>query len=255
MDPNPDLDVAARTLRLLTLLQVRATWSAAELAERTGTSPRTLRRDLRRLAGLGYEVVSKPGPGGHYRLAAGTRLPPMVFDDDEVVALVAGLRMAEQGPTAEAAARALVKLRQVLPRRLAALAADVAAYSETLVLDQADVEVETEGVLGPLTAAAAADLGVRISYTDQHGTTSRRRVDSVLCLLVRGQWYVLAYDLDRVDWRVFRLDRMREVVSDRPTAPRDPPADDLATWLRTDLGRVKIDPEQHGGRPLPEQAG
>lgn len=183
-------------------------------------------------------VVSKPGSGGHYRLAAGTRLPPMVFDDDEVVALVAGLRMAEQGPTAKAAARALVKLRQVLPRRLAAVAADVAAHSETLVLDEADDEAETGDVLGPLTAAAG--LGVRFAYTDQHRTASRRRVDSVRCLYVRGRWNALAYDLDRVDWRVFRLDRMREVVSDTPAARRDPPADDLATWLRTDFGRAKI---------------
>lgn len=231
-----DVDVAARTLRLLTLLQTRPTWPAAELAERTGTTPRTLRRDLRRLAGLGYEVMSRPGPGGHYRLAAGTRLPPMVFDDEEVVALVAGLRMAEQSPTAEAARSALVKLRQVLPRRLAAIAADVAAHSETLVDDESDAD----DILAPLTAAAAADLLVRFSYIDQHGTASRRRVDSVRCLFSHGRWYVLAYDLDRVDWRVFRLDRIREVIGDRPTGRRDPPVDDLAAWLRTDFGRTGV---------------
>ncbi|MEV5634107.1 helix-turn-helix transcriptional regulator [Micromonospora tulbaghiae] len=229
-----DHDVAARTLLLLTLLQTRPAWPAAELAERIGVSPRTLRRDLRRLAELGYEVVGRPGPGGHYRLAVGARVPPMVFDDDEVVALVVGLRMAEQGQAAEAAARALVKLRRVLPRRLAALATDVAAHSETVVLDRARPQ---DALLGPLTAAAAADLGVRFAYTDQHGTTSRRRVDSVRCLFVRGRWNVLAYDLDRTDWRVFRLDRIRDVVGDGATTRRDPPADDLATWLRTDFGR------------------
>ncbi|RBJ02081.1 hypothetical protein DRA43_17455 [Micromonospora provocatoris] len=57
------------------------------------------------------------------------------------------------------------------------------------------------------------------------------------CLFVRGRWNVLAYDLDRTDWRVFRLDRIRDVVGDGATTRRDPPADDLATWLRTDFGR------------------
>lgn len=231
-------DVAGRTLRVLILLQTRPRWPAAELANRIGTSARTLRRDLRRLAGLGYEVIGRPGPGGHYRLASGTRLPPMVFDDDEVLALVVGLRMAEQGPNVEAAARALVKLRQVLPRGSAALAADVAAHSETLVLDEAVDQGQPGDVLGSLTAAAAADLAVRFSYTDQHGNQSRRRVDSVRCLFVRGRWNVLAYDLDRMDWRVFRLDRIRELDTGKPTARRDPPAEDLATWLRTDFGRT-----------------
>lgn len=234
-----DSDVTARTLRLLTLLQVRATWSAAELLERTGTSSRTLRRDLGRLNALGYQIIGKPGPGGHYRLAPGTRMPPLVFDDDEVVALVAGLRMAEQSATGESAVRALVKLRQVLPHRLASLAEDVAAHSETLALD----EPPADDLLGPLTAAAAADLGVAFSYTDQHGTESRRTVDSVRCLYVRGRWSVLAYDHDREDWRVFRLDRIRGLTTNSPAARRDPPAEDLTAWLRTDFGRVKAGQE------------
>jgi predicted DNA-binding transcriptional regulator YafY len=227
-------DAAARALRLLILLQTRASWPAAELAERMGTSKRTLRRDLSRLAALGYEVASKPGPGGHYRLTAGGRLPPMVFDDDEVVALVTGLRMAEQGPVAEPASRALAKLGQVLPRPLAGLAAGVAEHSETITFE----DPGADDVLGELLAAASAGLSVRFTYTGPHGPGSRRRVDSARCLLVRGRWYALAYDLDRQDWRVFRLDRIGAVVSGRPVARRRPPSDDLATWLRTDFGRA-----------------
>lgn len=230
-----DTDVAARTLRLLTLLQARTKWSAAELLQRTGTSDRTLRRDLQRLTDLGYEVVSKPGPGGYYQLDAGTRMPPMVFEDDEVVALISGLRMAEQSTDSEAAGRALVKLRQVLPRRLAALAAALATHSETVTLDEAP----TGDLIGSLMTAAAADLGARFAYTDQHGAASQRRVDSIRCLFVRGRWSALAFDLDRMDWRVFRLDRIRDVVvADEAATRRDPPADDLAAWLRTDFGRT-----------------
>jgi predicted DNA-binding transcriptional regulator YafY len=228
-----ELDVTSRALRLLSLLQSRAEWPAADLCERTGSSPRTLRRDLQRLASLGYEITSKPGPGGHYRLAQGTRIPPMVFDDDEVVALVAGLRAVEQGPAAEAASRALAKLRQVLPPRLASLATDVAAHTETLVLD----ETATADLLGPLTAAASAGLEVRFSYTDQHGFHSDRQLDSVRCLFVRGRWYVLGFDRGRVDWRLFRLERIHDVTSGSTAPKRALPSDDLASWLLTDFGR------------------
>lgn len=234
-----DTDVAARCLRLLTLLQTRPTWPAAELAERLDVAPRTLRRDLQRLTSLGYGIESRPGPGGHYRLSAGSRLPPMVFDDDEVVALVAGLRMSERGPTAEAASRALIKLTQVLPRRLAALAAGVVEATETVDLDPPEVPGSVqEELLTKLTAAAAGDLLTTFAYVDQHGVASRRRADSVRCLFTRGTWSLLAFDLDRDGWRVFRLDRVRDVVGHRPAPRRDPPADDLAAWMRSDFGRL-----------------
>jgi predicted DNA-binding transcriptional regulator YafY len=88
-------DPAARTLRLLALLYSRPSWNGAELADRLGVSPRTLRRDIERLERLDYQVRSRPGPGGYYALGAGTRTPPLMFDDDEVLALVAALRMIE----------------------------------------------------------------------------------------------------------------------------------------------------------------
>lgn len=236
-----DHDIAGRTLRLLTLLQTRPTWAAADLASRLEVPPRTLRRDLQRLISLGYQVDSKPGPGGHYRLAAGARLPPLVFDDDEVVALIAGLRAVEQGAAAEAASRAIAKLRQVLPPRLASLAADVADATESLHLDPPG-ELVHEDVLGPLTTAGAADLVATFDYTDRHHVASQRRVDSIRCLLSRGHWYLLAFDLDRADWRVFRLDRIQQVAAKHPAPRRNPPADDLATWMLTDFGRLDQPP-------------
>src|SRR5687767_13439155 len=98
-------DPTARTLRLLALLQARPTWAAAELARRLGASPRTLRRDLDRLRRLGYIVEGRPGPGGHYALRPGRRIPPLLFDQDEVVAVVAALRMAEERLAGDAPAR------------------------------------------------------------------------------------------------------------------------------------------------------
>src|SRR5512146_2366689 len=123
-------NTSSRALRLLSLLQNHRFWPGAELAERLGVSPRTLRRDVDRLRELGYPVTAHPGVDGGYQLASGAALPPLVVDDEEAVALAVGLRLATHGATgqastaqdatdhgtvAEAAARALAKVTQVMP--------------------------------------------------------------------------------------------------------------------------------------------
>ncbi len=111
---------SARLLSLLSLLQARRDWPGPLLAERLGISPRTLRRDVDRLRELGYPVVAAKGPDGGYRLDAGTRMPPLHFDDEQAVALAVALSAA--GATGagieDAAARALATVRQVMPARL-----------------------------------------------------------------------------------------------------------------------------------------
>ncbi|BFO17886.1 hypothetical protein SHKM778_42740 [Streptomyces sp. KM77-8] len=111
---------SARLLSLLSLLQARRDWPGALLAERLGVSPRTVRRDIDRLRELGYPVAAFKGPDGGYRLDAGTRLPPLLFDDEQAVALAVALRTAAASGAAirEDAARALATVRQVLPARL-----------------------------------------------------------------------------------------------------------------------------------------
>ncbi len=228
-------DPTARTLRLLGLLQTRTEWPAAELAARLGASGRTLRRDLDRLRSLGYDVQSRPGPGGHYALRGGGRMPPLLFESDEVVAVVAALRMVEERVSGDAVQRALAKLARLLPPDTTGTARAVTAASETARWDPPDLDLAS---LEALTGAGAADRAVTFGYEDQHGRPSQRRVDTVRCLYSRGEWYVVAHDLDRDDWRVFRLDRVREVVvGDRRPRSRAGPADDLVTWLATDFGR------------------
>src|SRR5580698_143413 len=125
-------NTSSRALRLLSLLQNHRFWPGPELADRLDVSPRTLRRDVDRLRELGYPVTAHPGVDGGYQLASGAALPPLMVDDDEAVALAVGLRLATQGAStqgttapeadhgtvAEAAARALAKVTQVMPARL-----------------------------------------------------------------------------------------------------------------------------------------
>src|SRR3984885_14932786 len=135
-------NTSSRTLRLLSLLQNHRYWPGPELAGRLSVSPRTLRRDVDRLRELGYPVTAHPGVDGGYQLASGAALPPLVVDDEEAVALAVGLRLATQGARgpgvtgqdsadhgtiAEAAARALAKITQVMPARLRRRAEAVAA--------------------------------------------------------------------------------------------------------------------------------
>ena len=235
-----DTDPTARALRLLALLQARRAWTPRELADRLGVSTRTLRRDLARLASLDYRVESRPGPGGYYALVAGGRVPPLAFDDDEVLAIVAGLRMVQDVTADDSADRALAKLRQVLPRRLAAVAGTVIERTRTVPRSAPSVDL---GVVGALARAAAEERSVAFDYEDAAGRRSSRRVDSAVCLHSRGQWYVVAFDLDRDDWRIFRADRVSALRTGPRAARREGPLDDLTTWLTTDLGRLPAGPD------------
>ncbi|HEX6340964.1 helix-turn-helix transcriptional regulator [Umezawaea sp.] len=113
------LDTSSRLLALLALMQSRPAWSGSELAERLNVTGRTIRNDVDRLRELGYPVDAVRGPAGHYRLGVGAKLPPLLLDDDEAVAVAIGLR-AGRGVAGieDSAARALAKLQQVLPHRL-----------------------------------------------------------------------------------------------------------------------------------------
>src|SRR4051794_41858798 len=85
---------SSRLLSLLSMLQARRDWPGGLLAERLGVSERTVRRDVDRLRELGYPVQAVKGPDGGYRLEAGSRLPPLLFDEEQAGALAGALRVA-----------------------------------------------------------------------------------------------------------------------------------------------------------------
>jgi predicted DNA-binding transcriptional regulator YafY len=217
-------DVSRRMLILLSTLQTGRTWSGSDLAARLDTSPRTLRRDVDRLRELGYPVETRPGPGGHYRLVAGTAMPPLLLDDDEAVAIAVGLRLAanasgepDDEPGDEASARALRKLEQVLPSRLRIRVAAVHGGTETASVPGAAVSTR---LLSRVGAAAQQHERLRFTYRTRDGNVTERRVEPYRQVLLGRRWYLLGWDLDRGEWRTFRLDR---VTAARTTGERFPP--------------------------------
>ncbi len=216
-------DTTSRALALLNLLQTHRHWPGTELAGRLGVTERTVRRDVDRLRELGYRVESTPGAAGGYRLEAGSAVPPLLLTDDEAVTMAIGLRVAATQQLvggAEVTLTALAKLEQVLPsalrRRVNALAASVqpARIGETPVVSPA--------IIGEIALAARDSERLRLRYVDGAGVESIRRVEPHVLAPAGRKWYLLCWDLDREDWRTFRIDRIESVEHTRVLfAPRD----------------------------------
>ncbi|MFD8786698.1 helix-turn-helix transcriptional regulator [Kitasatospora sp. NPDC059599] len=225
---------SSRLLTLLSLLQTRRDWSGADLAERLDVTPRTVRRDVDRLRELGYPIVAFMGPAGGYRLNAGSQLPPLLFDDGQAVALALALQTAAADTTiGEDAARALATIRQVMPARLRhridTLRVTAARPPTTGTTSPAGTEL-----LAELSRAIHAREELRFAYG--HDTTGPdgppRRAQPHHLLTWHGHWYLIAWDLDRDDWRTFRADRMRPRTPTGPRfTPRELPGDGPAAFL------------------------
>ncbi|AUG78172.1 DeoR family transcriptional regulator [Kitasatospora sp. MMS16-BH015] len=227
-------DTPARLLALLSLLQTPREWPGSELADRLEVSPRTIRRDVERLRELGYPVEASRGPEGGYRLVAGAAMPPLLLDDEEAVAIAVGLRSAASGAVEgieEAAVRALAKLVQVLPARLRHRVGAISAATVPLALGGGGPRVDPE-VLTVLANATTAQERLRFAYLAADGAASRRVVEPHRLVATGRRWYLLGYDLDRADWRIFRVDRLTEpFATGARVTPRELPAEDAAAYV------------------------
>jgi predicted DNA-binding transcriptional regulator YafY len=280
-------DPAGRLLHLLSLLQLRPDWGGEELADRLDVTTRTVRRDVDRLRTLGYPVEAVAGVGGGYRLGAGAKLPPLLLDDDEAVAVAIGLRTAAGGTVsgmAESAVGALAKLEQVLPDRL---------RQRVRALDQATQPLDFEppvvdqATLVLLAQCCRGNERVRLTYTDGQGATGERTIEPFRLVPTGRRWYLVARDVRRDGWRTFRVDRIadpvatghRFVVGDEPDVPSlvstsisvapyahqavvrfDAPAADVARRVPPTVGHVEPHGEsacilRTGGNHLPSLLG
>jgi len=217
------MGTSGRLLRLLSLLQTPRDWTGAELAERLEVSPRTIRNDVERLRALGYPVHATRGQVGGYRLEAGASLPPLLLEDDEAVAVAIGLRTATSGAVTgieETSLRALAKLEQVLPPRLRRQVSTLQRV--TVHVRRRPVPTIDPAILTELARLARERFTLRFDYSDRRQTASQRRVEPYRIVNTGQRWYLVAWDLDREDWRTFRVDRMREGMSPGPRfTPRE----------------------------------
>ncbi|MGR4878523.1 helix-turn-helix transcriptional regulator [Streptomyces sp. LARHCF249] len=234
---------SARLLSLLSLLQARRDWPGALLAERLDVSPRTVRRDVDRLRELGYPVVAFKGPDGGYRLEAGAELPPLLFDDEQAVALAVALQVAAATGAGieEAAARALATVRQVMPARLRRRIDTLRFTAVERATTRPDPQADS-GVLMALSAAVHAREELRFDYAsvpvsppgadDAPAPLPPRRAQPHHLVTWGGRWYLVAWDLDREDWRTFRADRITPRTPTGPRfAPRELPGGDVAAFV------------------------
>jgi predicted DNA-binding transcriptional regulator YafY len=244
------VQTSARLLALLSLLQVRREWTGQELADRLEVGPRTIRRDVDKLRSLGYPIEAAPGVAGGYRLGSGGELPPLLLDDAEAVAVAVGLRTGASGTISgieETSVRALAKLEQVLPSRLRRRVSALADATSAFAVDGPRIDAD---MLATLAGACRDSAQIRFSYVAKDERASQRHAEPSSVVHSGYRWYLVAFDLDRDDWRTFRIDRIRGRVQvagrgRRRTVPGGDPAAFVNQRLRASSAE---DPDAAPGR-------
>lgn len=242
MSAVPASLTSQRLLALLSLLQSHREWGAAALATKLQVSERTVRRDVDRLRELGYTIASMRGPDGGYQLGAGEQLPPLLFDEEQAIAIAVALRTASTvgAGIEEGAERALRTISQILPERLARRIAllEVAAATTS---EAARVEVNSEMLLR-IGEAIQRQEEIRFRYqraslpktTEERGP---RRIEPHHLLLSSGRWYLIGWSAEADEWRILRADRMRLMTHNgrrftRRTVPGASPSEFLAARFK-----------------------
>jgi predicted DNA-binding transcriptional regulator YafY len=202
-------ETSARLLQVLTLLQVRDAWSGTDLAERLGVTTRTVRRDIEKLRDIGYPVTAVKGFAGGYKLGVGARVPPLLLDDEEAVAMAITLRTAAASGVSgigETALRALIKLEQVLPARLRHRVKALKLSMVETPVSAAPIDAE---VLTSIGAACRDHQGLRLDYQRPGGSIDSHIVEPYELITWGSRWYLVAWDKGRADWSTFQVDRIR----------------------------------------------
>lgn len=198
-----------RVLTVLELLQSHHRLTGPELAARLEVNARTARRYITMLQDMGIPIEAERGRYGAYRLRPGFKLPPLMFSEDEALAVTLGLLVARRlglAVAAPAVEGALAKIERVLPP---ALRERLQAVQAALVLDIAGAESQpTAAVVIELSAAASSGRRVLMCYRTERGEESERPFDPYGIVYRQGRWYAVGYCHMRAALRMFRLDRV-----------------------------------------------
>jgi predicted DNA-binding transcriptional regulator YafY len=224
-----------RVLAVLALLQAHGRMSGSELAQRLEVNIRTLRRYIVMLQDLGIPIEAERGRYGAYLLSAGFKLPPMMFTNEEALALTVGLISARRlnlADTDRAVESALAKLERVMPLELKSR---VRALTETITLNasHASSTPPSEVVLSTMSSAAQLQQRVHIQYRPPQGPDTERDFDPYGLTYYLQKWYVVGYCHLRQDLRSFRLDRITNIHAVNAHFERPAGFDPLAHMMQT----------------------
>ena len=228
----------ARVLAVLELLQTHRRMTGAQLASRLAVDGRTVRRYVALLQDIGIPLTAERGRDGAYMLVAGFKLPPMMFTDDEALALSVGL-LAARGlglaSAAAAASSAQAKLERVMPD---ALKRRARAVDETVTLELSRPTAPADNAaLAALTAAAQSRDRVRLRYRPRTGEVTERGFDAYGLAYRSGRWYAVGWCHLRHGLRSFRLDRVEDVQR-LPVSFERPERFDALAHLTTSIARL-----------------
>jgi predicted DNA-binding transcriptional regulator YafY len=233
-----------RILTVLELLQTHGRIGGPELAARLAVDPRTVRHYVARLQELGIPVVADRGRAGGYRLRPGFKLPPLMFGDDEALAVTLGLLAVRRFgllPGGTGVDGALAKLDRVLPHtlreRLRAADRTLAFAGDPEGARMAAREPVRDRVLLALSDAARDGHTVRARYRSWRGEASERAIDPYGLVFANGRWYLAGHDHLRQAVRVFRVDRVAGVEATRERF-EPPPGFDAVAHVERSLARV-----------------
>ena len=234
-------ETSSRLLSLLALMQSRPAWPGSELAERLGVSTRTIRNDIDRLRELGYPVDATRGAAGYYQLGVGAKLPPLLLDDEEAVAVAVGLRTgAGVSGMEESSARALAKLEQVLPHRLRrqvnAIHTTMSKGPDNTGSNVKDPEVDP-AMVTTIAAAIRDEHYLRFDYAvpDRPADALPILVEPYRLVSWQRYWYLVARD-EQGEWHTYRVDWIElRMATGRRYKPRPMPGDDYTDFVLRDV--------------------
>jgi predicted DNA-binding transcriptional regulator YafY len=232
-------ETSSRLLSLLALMQSRPAWPGSELAERLGVSTRTIRNDIDRLRELGYPVDATRGAAGYYQLGVGAKLPPLLLDDEEAVAVAVGLRTgAGVAGMEESSGRALAKLEQVLPHRLRrqvnAIHTTLSKGPDNTGSNVPDPEVDP-AVVTTIAAAIRDEHYLRFDYAVPESALRTILVEPYRLVSWQRYWYLVARD-EAGEWHTYRVDWMDlRMATGRRYKARPMPEDDYMEFVLRDV--------------------
>lgn len=235
-------ETSSRLLSLLALMQSRPAWPGTELAERLDVSTRTIRKDIDRLRELGYPVDAVRGPAGHYQLGVGAKLPPLLLDDEEAVAVAVGLRTgAGVSGMHESSARALAKLEQVLPHRLQrqvkAIHSATSKGPDNTGTNVKEPEVDPS-VLATIAAAIRDQHYLRFGYDVPDSPDAEafpKLVEPYRLVSWVRYWYLVGRD-EEGEWHTYRVDWIDlRMPTGRVFTSRPLPGEDYTSFVLRDV--------------------